>query len=59
MPVLSVQMREHAPKVSITSNFLTKTFCSAIFSAIIYRHAVTVVGKPWGMLATIIAEMEY
>ena len=56
VPVLSVQMREQEPSVSITSNFFTNTRWLPMRSATMNRQAVTVAGSPHGILAIIVTE---
>ena len=52
VPVLSVQINEHDPRVSIISNFFTKTFSLRILSETINNAAVMVEGSPCGTFAT-------
>ena len=52
VPVLSVQIRVHAPSVSMTSILFTNTLWVCIRWATTSRQAVTVDGRPCGMLAT-------
>ena len=49
-------MSEHEPSVSITSSFLTNTFCAPIRLATMNKQAVTVEGKPQGIFAIIVTE---
>ena len=51
---LSVHMSEHEPSVSMISSFFTNTLQAPILSAVIYRRAVTVDGKPSGTLERMI-----
>jgi hypothetical protein len=46
VPVLSVQIKEQDPRVSMMSNFLTKTFTLRILSETMKRQAVMVDGSP-------------
>ena len=53
VPVLSEQMHEVEPSVSTDCKFLTSTFFSASFFAVIAKEMVTHAKIPSGTLATI------
>lgn len=52
VPVLSEQMQEVDPNVSTASKFLTSTFFSDNFLAVIAREIVMQAKSPYGTLAT-------